>query len=183
MKRLVLLAMIFVCSLSYGQTFVLTLNGLRDSLNYENDFLVIIIKDKTSKQLYDNAIKFINKNIATPTESIKGNIVNEFVSFKTYIPNFYSTLADTKSMGIKPFECRFDLIYLTELSFKDGKLKYKISDIVLNLTGNKYHIDDIYEDWKFKNNSEMKFFISNFFNKQSIRISNELSENVQSNNW
>jgi len=62
MKKLILLSVIFVCSYSYGQTFVLTPNGLRDSLNLENNYVVVNIEGKTAKQLYDNSMKYISKN-------------------------------------------------------------------------------------------------------------------------
>jgi len=88
MKKVTFLIMIFFCSLSYGQKFVLTPNGLRDSLDTEKSYVVINAEGKTAKQLYDSSIKFINKNYKNPSEVIKGNTDSEYLKFETHDPDF-----------------------------------------------------------------------------------------------
>ena len=114
--------MIFFCSLSYGQKFVLTPNGLRDSLDTEKSYIVINAEGKTAKQLYDNAIKFINKTYKNPSEVIKGNTDSEYLKFETHDPDFLTL----KSLGMT---LKWGGSYTTELSFKDGKVKYEIINL------------------------------------------------------
>jgi len=122
MKKLILLSMIFFCSFSYGQKFILTPNGLRDSLNIEKSYVVINVEGKTAKQLYDNALKFINKSYKNPSEVIKGNTESEYLKFVTHDPDFLTL----KSLGMTLI---WGGSYTTELSFKDGKVKYEIINL------------------------------------------------------
>jgi len=70
-----LLSMILLCSLSYAQSLVVTPLGLRDANDPEKTFVVINADGKTAKELYDIAIKYINKNYKSTNDDIKGNTI------------------------------------------------------------------------------------------------------------
>jgi len=63
MKKLILLSLVAISTLSYSQKLTVTPSGLRDANDSEKTFVVINAEGKTSKQLYDNALKYINKTI------------------------------------------------------------------------------------------------------------------------
>ena len=124
MRKLILLSMIIFCSLSYGQSFVVTPLGLRDAKDLEKTYVVITVDSMTAKQLYDNAIKYINVNYKNPDYVIKGKTVNEFLKF------------DTRGINICLLGKSFlvDGKYTTQLYFKDGKIKYEIIDLEMYST-------------------------------------------------
>ena len=85
MRKIILLTMIAFCTLSYAQSLVVTPNGLRDSTDTEKTFVVINVEGKTAKELYDNAIKYINRNYKSPDDVIKGKIEGEINFYFTFI--------------------------------------------------------------------------------------------------
>jgi hypothetical protein len=109
-----------------------TTNGLRDSLDTEKTYLVINCEGKSAKELYDNAIKYINQNYKTPKEVIKGQIESEYLSFETHSPSVISF----RRSGGHP---TYDANYKTELYFKEGKVKYEIQNIEM-ISDNENHL-------------------------------------------
>lgn len=105
-----------------GQSFVVTPDGLKDSQDQEKTFVVINVEGLTAKQLFDNAMKYINKNYKNPENVIKGETESEYLKFITHVPNFLVV----KNTGAKIL---IDANYTTELSFKDGKVKYEIIEL------------------------------------------------------
>ena len=187
MKKSILLSMIFFCSLSYGQTFVLTPNGLRDSLDTERSYVVINAGGKSAKQLYDNAIKYINKNYKNPDEVIKGKTDGEYLKYNTHASDFISF----KNSFLK---AKFDVDYTTELNFKDGKVKFEIIDLDMNkrtqngvnrllIIGNMMSLG-IYNKKGDLKIADAKIQIENFFNIQVNQLSIDLLENnKKTDNW
>lgn len=122
MKKIILFAFIAISTISYGQKLVVTPTGLRDANDLEKTFVVINADGKTSKELYDNALKYINKNYKSPDDVIKGKTDGEYLKFVTYAPDFISI----KNSWVRtPFNAK----YTIGLSFKDGKVKYEVIDI------------------------------------------------------
>ena len=124
MKKLTLILITLLVSLStFGQKYVVGPLGLKDELNPEKTFLVVNVEGKTAKQLYDNSIKYVNVVYKNPSMVIKGNIDGEFLSFVTqsdfYVENGMS-------------EVPFSMTYRTDLTFKDGKVKYEITELTMN---------------------------------------------------
>ena len=122
MKKLIILSAILFSGVTYGQKLVLTPNGLRDSLNREKSYVVLNIEGKSTKQLYDNTVKYINKNYTHPKEAIKGQADGEYLKYVTQV---------TDSISFK--RCflteKYDMDYTIELNFKDGKVKFEIIDL------------------------------------------------------
>lgn len=127
MKKLILFIFILTSSLSYGQKFVLTPNGLRDSTDIEKTYVVINAEGKTAKQLFDNAIKYINKTYKSPEDVIKGKIDGEYFNFITHEPQIFLFKFLGRNM---PYSAN----YTTELNFKDGKVKYEIINLEIQHT-------------------------------------------------
>jgi len=123
MKKILMVAIILIASVSaYSQKYVVTPTGLKDEVNTEKSFVVINTEGKTAKQLFDNAVKYVNVTYKNPNVVIKGKIDGEYLSFITH-SEFYVENGFTKAP--------FDMNYLTELTFKDGKVKYEISELVM----------------------------------------------------
>ena len=118
----IILAFITTSLFSFGQKYVVTPTGLKDEANIEKSFVVITAEGKSAKQLFDNAVKYVNVTYKNPNVVIKGKIDGEYLSFITH-SEFYVENGFAKAP--------FDMNYLTELTFKDGKVKYEISELVM----------------------------------------------------
>ena len=120
MKKLLVLSMVFASFVSYGQEFMVTTEGLKDKSNIEKTFVVINVEGKTAKQLYDNAVLYVNTTYKNPSAVMRGNVNGEFLSFTTHsdfkVENGFS-------------KAPFTMDYLTSLTFKDGKVKYEIQEL------------------------------------------------------
>lgn len=182
MKKLIFLSMVFFCSFCYGQRFVLTPNGLRDSLDTEKSYVVINVEGKTAKQLFDNAVKYINKAYTNPNEVIKGQTDGEYLKYITHVSDFVSF----KNSFLT---AKFDADYTTELSFKDGKVKFEIINLDMNkitqnginrllYIGNMMTLG-IYNKKGDLKISDAKIQIENFFNAQVNQLFIALSDNAK----
>jgi hypothetical protein len=127
MKKLLLLFFVVYSFSGYGQKLNVTPDGLKNSVDIEKTYVIIEVPNMTAKQLYDNAIKYVNQNYKNPDEVIKGKTDSEYLKFDTYNPE----LVFIKNGGIKQF---FSAKYITELNFKDGKVKYEIIELAMNHT-------------------------------------------------
>lgn len=115
MKNLILIFAIAFSLQAFGQKYVVTPNGLRDESNTENTYLVLEAEGLTAKQLFDNAIKYVNEKYKNPEEVIKGKTDGEYLKFDTYVSDF---LLYNNSGAKIPIQAT----YTTELRFKDGKV-------------------------------------------------------------
>lgn len=169
LKLLSVMAFLMISLLTYGQKYVVTPNGLRDSSDIEKTYLVIICEGKTAKELYDNAIKYIQQNYKNPQEVIKGQIEAEYLSFDTYC----SECISFKRGALNP---RFNAHYRTELSFKDGKVKYEISNLEMESDGNRLLFTGnfvsmgIYDQKGILKQEHGKIVIESYFNSQVLAI-------------
>lgn len=120
-----LLLIIFFLPLSLcAQTLILTPNGFRNSKNMDKDYVVIEVKGKTAKELYSNAINYIERTYKSPKDVIKGTVENEFLSFDSYS-------SDIAKMSNMFSWKKLNATYSIRLSFKDNKVKFEI--ISLNM--------------------------------------------------
>jgi len=132
MKKVLFLAILATVSIStFAQSYSVTPDGLKDATNSEKSFLVINAEGKTSKQLYDNAVLYVNATYKNPNAVMRGNVNGEFLSFVTH-QNFYYSDGIAKHL--------FDIDYLTSLTFKDGKVKYEIEELKMVVPENKMNI-------------------------------------------
>ena len=135
MKKLIVFIFFSISLNLFSQKFNVTPDGLRSNSDLEKKYLVIECKGKSSTQLYDDMIKYINKEYKNPDKVIKGKSEGEYLKFDTYNPNMFTY----NNSGVKvPISAN----YTTELSFKDGKVKFEI--ISLLMKSNKYNMSVLF---------------------------------------
>ncbi|SFT72959.1 protein of unknown function [Chryseobacterium formosense] len=183
-KKILFFLLLVVSFLVSAQKMVLLPTGLMDAENVEvrKNYIVLNIANKTSKQLYDESIKFINKNYKNPDEVIKGKTEGEYLKFVTYAPHFINV---KNGLAKVPFNVE----YTTELSFKDGRVKYEIIDLrifndsnyTLNITGGGISFFIFNKKGELKK-EETKIDIENYFNK-NISILSDFLKGENSENW
>jgi hypothetical protein len=184
MKNLLLFILLAFSTFTYGQKLNVTPNGLRDVNDIEKAFVVINADGKTAKQLYDNALKYINKNYKSPDDVIKGKTDGEYLKFITHVPNFLIVL----NTGAKVL---IDADYTVELSFKDGKVKYEV--IYLNMynsagykvlfTGGIMEGFPIYNKKGELKRPDTKTELETYFNSQINSITEFLQGKSNNDNW
>lgn len=184
MRKVFLILALAVSALGYGQNLVVTPAGLKDASDNEKSFVVLTVEGLTAKQLFDNAIKYVNKNYKNPDDVIKGKTDGEYLKFDTYVPE----LLFIKNGGVKVF---FAAKYTTEMSFKDGKVKYEI--IELNMYNPDNNMPLTYTggtfDWSIYNKKgvlkreETKKDIETYFNSEINKILESLKGKNANDNW
>ena len=134
MKNLLLMFFCSLCLVSNAQELLLTPVGLRNAKDLDKTYVVINLEGKSAKELYNSAIKYINKTYKNPEAVIKGKVEGEFLKFNTR-----SESALTGKKNFVGFTLTYDLTYTTELSFKDGKVKYEIISLQMP---NHFNLND-----------------------------------------
>lgn len=109
---------LFVSLSVCGQKMVLTPGGLR-SEDGQKTFVVLSVEGKTAKELYNNAVKYIQRAYKNPDEVLKGSIENEFIKFDSHADKAFVFRKRTV----------FDMNWTTALEFKDGKVKLEFISI------------------------------------------------------
>lgn len=185
MKKTILLTFIMISTLSFGQKLNVTMNGLRDSIDNEKSFVVINAEGKTAKQLYDNAIKYVNKTYKNPDNVIKGKTDGEYLKFITHVSNFLVVNNSGAKIAI-------DADYTIELNFKDGKIKFEIISLDMYaqtggykvlFTGGAFDGYPIYNKKGELKRPDTKTEIETYFNSQINAISDFLNGKSNDNNW
>lgn len=185
MRKLILFTLVAISTLTYGQKIAVTPDGLRDANNSEKTYVVINAEGKSAKQLYDNALKYINKNYKSPDDVIKGKTDGEYLKFITHVSSFLVV----NNSGAK---IPIDANYTTELNFKDGKVKYEI--IVLDMfaqtggykvifTGGAFEGYPIYNKKGALKRADTKSEIETYFNSQINSIAEFLQEKNTDEDW
>lgn len=123
MKKIIFIITLFTFSFHINaQNWKVKPEGLKNSIDSTKTYVVLPIENKTAKILYEESLKYINKNYKNPKEVIKGNIENEYLKFVTYEPKF-------TELKVGYNKIPWNIKYTTELNFKDGKVKYEITEI------------------------------------------------------
>jgi hypothetical protein len=123
MKKLFLFLLLSFISLSsFAQVFVLNPDGLADSKNVENDFLVIPIEGKSAAELYSATKSYIHQKIKNPKFAIKADVEDEYIRYDMLVPQ----ITVIKKMGVKLIaQAHFSV----EIRFKDNRIRYNIIDL------------------------------------------------------
>ena len=186
MKTL-LTTLLLLFYLSNFSQIVVTPDGLKDSENLENNYIVLEIEGKLQNELYNNAIKYINENYKNPNEVITAKTENEYLKFDTYIPQmFYYNNSGAK--------IPIDTKYTIELKFKDEKVKYEIVSIEMynfnaNLNKNIFvlfsgGLFDGYIIYKKNGNlfkEDTKLTIEKYFNSEITKLKEYLTGKIEEN--
>lgn len=194
MRKIILLSMIAFSALSYAQSLVVTPLGLRDANDNEKTFVVINAEGKTAKELYYDAIKYINRNYKSPNDVIKGKIEGEYLRFISHASSIISVKFYPKKFP-KQRAIRYPLDCTVELNFKDGKVKYEITNwkadadglFELQLIENQGLLmvinPGIYSKKGEVVNDIAKYQIETYFNSQIKALSEELNGKSNNDNW
>jgi hypothetical protein len=185
MKNLILLSLVLISTLTYSQKIVVTPNGLRNANDNEKTYVVINAEGKSAKQLYDNVLKYINKNYKSPDDVIKGKTDGEYLKFITHVSNFLVV----NNSGAK---IPIDADYTIELNFKDDKIKFEI--IALDMyaqtggykvlfTGGAFEGYPIYNKKGDLKRPDTKAEIETYFNSQINSIAEFLQGKSNDDNW
>ena len=120
-------AILALCAVpTFGQGFVVTPEGLRDSADATRGFVVITVEGATAKQLYDNTLKYIMKTYTNPDIVIKAKVDGDYIRLTTYSDN----MAPIKN-GWSTLTVKGDMT--TELTFKEGKVKYEVTALDMGI--------------------------------------------------
>lgn len=185
MKKLILFVLIAFSTTTYAQKLNVTPNGLRDASDGDKTFVVINAEGQTAKQLYDNAIKYVNKNYKSPDDVIKGKTDGEYLKFVTHVSNFLVV----NNSGAK---VTINADYTIELNFKDDKAKFEI--IALDMyapnggykvlfTGGAFDGYPIYNKKGDLKRPDTKSEIETYFNGQINSLSEFLLGKSDKDNW
>jgi hypothetical protein len=184
MKKILLLVLIITYTSTFAQKLTVTPNGLRSiEESTEKSFVVIESEDKTAKQLFDESIKFINKNYKSADDVIKGQIDGEYLKFVTFAPNFILIKNGWSKIT-------FNAKYTVELSFKNGKVKYEIIELSmyndanypLSFTGSGISFHIYKKDGELKM-EDAKTEIENYFNENILSYANFIQNKVTEEKW
>jgi predicted nucleotidyltransferase len=186
-KQLFILTFLLSNFIGFTQEYVVTPDGLKDKSNVENSYLVIEAPDKSTAELYQNAIRYVNENYKNPEEVIKGKTENEYLRFETYVPQF----TKVNNSGAK---LEVSMKYTTELRFKDGKVRFEITALSITADNGGRSVEFSGSIWKGypiynqKNGElrlpETKSEIENYFNTKVIEITNFLlDKRTKKDDW
>lgn len=184
MKKLFCL-LLLVCGVSFGQKLIVTPDGLKSESDVEKSYIVLNVENKSAKELYANALKYIAKTYKNPEEVVKGNIENEYLKVVTHASDFITI----KNSFVRT---PFSVDYTYELSFKDGKVKYEIISLDIYDRGkikllfkgkgalSGYYIYNPKDELK---KADAKELIENYFNSQILVVSESLQNKSQEDKW
>ena len=128
MKKLFYLSMMFLFSFNtYSQSMEVTPNGLKDVSNNEKSFVVVEVPEKSSQEIYESLLNYVNVNYKFPEKVIRGKVDGQFLSFNTYVDKI-------------PLKNGFTMIYFkmeyrTEITIKDGKAKIEFTSLDIKNDG------------------------------------------------
>jgi len=124
MKKL-LLILLCLPMIGFGQNFTVTPNGLRDNTNLEKTYVVISTPGKTAEQNYNSALNYIKDIISL---NITKDIESKHISYTTNIPH----LLDVNNvMSFLPFSAN----YTTELTFGNDSVLFEITNLDIYMKG------------------------------------------------
>ena len=185
MKRILSIFLLGICTLTYSQNLTVTPNGLANKKDNSKTFIVIEAEGKTALQLYNNALKFINKTYKNPEKVIKGDIKGEYLKFDTHVSNFLTVKNSGANITI-------NANYTIELNFKDDRAKFEIVTIEMPAQSGGYSVlfsggafsgYPIYNKKGALKRPDTKTEIENYFNTVIKSISDYLQEKNSDDNW
>ena len=178
MNNLKLLVALFIVSLSYAQNVVVTPNGLASATDNTKEYVVIEVPGKTASELYKNMNNYIQKNYNDPDYATKGKVENEHLHFVTHADNVLYYKA-----GIV-----YNVSYLTNVDFRDGKAKITFSDINLlpadvALPQVPFALSTLWNKKGELKKEREKLEIETYFNAQLKLIKGGLTNDIKKEEW
>ncbi len=185
MKKIIVFLLIVMNTICYAQKIIVTTSGIKDLDNAEKTYVVINADGKTAKELYENALKYVNKTYKSPDDVIKGKTEYEYLKIITHVENFLIVNNSGAKISI-------DADYTYELSFKDGKVKFEIINLIMSAKNGGYKVlftGGLFDGYPIYNKKgdlkrpETKSDIENYFNSQILKISDFLQGKNEEDKW
>lgn len=172
---------------SNAQKYVVTPNGLRNSLDQQKTYLVLELDGVDANTAYQRAIDYVNENYKNPEEVIVGQKEGQFLKFKTFEPDFIEY--DNSGADIPIIAT-----YNTSLKFKDNKIRYEITSLEMENKPAAYHYNVLFQGGIFsgyiiyKKNGKLykesaKIDIENYFNRNLDRLLSYLKGTNEDDDW
>lgn len=131
MKKIVLLMLVMMLSVSAMAQFTLTPAGLVNTDNVEQNFITMDFPGKTQAQLYSSALMYLNSIYVSPKE------VLSVVDNNSITVNGVSESAIYRKKSMTSTVSSFDINYTITILFKDGKIRINNPSINrMNIAGN-----------------------------------------------
>lgn len=115
MKKIILL-LLLVTKLANAQETKFELTAEKFT-----DFVVIPFEGKTQAEIYKKTLQWIEFNYSNPKEVLKASIENEYIRFQGVKDGIFS-------IQIKKQTFSYPIRYTIEVSFKDGKAKFDVTN-------------------------------------------------------
>jgi hypothetical protein len=187
MKIVITLFLLLFNTIVFSQKLAVTPNGLRDESDNEKTHLILNIDNKTSAELYTNALKYVNKNYRNPEKVIVGKVENESLKITTFAPAFIIVPNSFVKIPI-------DAEYSIQFDFKNGKVRIEIQnlDMYYSADGKKTRVlytggalegYSIYNKKGELKRENTKNDIEKYFNIEILKINEFLSGKSESQNW
>jgi hypothetical protein len=164
---LYLLLLISSLGFSQAKEFSFTKDGI-------TDFLVIDVPGQTPESLYSKTLDWINTYYKSPKEVIKATILNDYIR----IQGFSRELIVFNILGKK----YYDASYQIEISFKEGKYKFDVIEVLLLNTMSDPNMSLTNINEYYKKSGELKgnykYYpesFTSFFNKINHDLENFLN--------
>jgi len=178
MKFLPLIFFLCLSCSSFGQQWVVTPNGLRNTADPRMKYLTISGGELSARKLYDNARKYIIENNPDSLRKIKLEWDSVALVFDTYLPYLVTFNVFLTTM-------RFDAYYTTELRFNAGSVRYEITFIdmadvasanKLTFRGSSITNTSVYSNKGKLLRPDVKEIIEKHFNGELIKMSEALNQ-------
>ncbi len=183
MKKIIFIALIALNFQVNAQNYKVKPEGLINAIDSTKTYVVLPIENKTAKVLYEETLKYINKNYKNPEEVIKGKVENEYLKIVTYEPKF-------TELKVGYNRIPWNIKYIVELNFKDGKVKYEVIEIEIK---NEADYTLLFQGsgmsfYIYKKNRELKMpdaktNIEEYFNNKIKSLSEFLQGKTTEDKW
>lgn len=146
MKKLFWL-LVLVCGVSFGQEteFAFSKDGF-------TDFVVAECPGKTQNELYKKSIDWLAVTYKNPKEVLKAQIENDYIRFEGSAPGLV-TITNLMTFN-------YPTTYQIEVSFKEGKYKFDVTEVKYYISPSKYGPGGWY-DFSIKETAE-------YYNKKGL---------------
>jgi hypothetical protein len=160
---------IILCLSSFSQKLLVAPGGLVNADDTAKHYVVIRIDSLSAMELYKRSARFVEQNWKNPETAREGK-EGEWLRVKIYAKN---SIVAKGSFGLK---FNLDFNYHLHLDFKDGKVKYEITDLDMN--NNSPYEDD--GPFYIQSNSTLNRSI---FNKDGVLIDKQKPAKKQLENY
>jgi hypothetical protein len=140
MKKLAGALLFFLFANGFGQSLVLTPNGLRDSADTSRTFVVLKVDNADTAQIFKEAVHWIHRWFSHPEQAIQDSTQNQ--NIKYHIVTGDITDIPYKVFGIKMHD-KLRMDYKVELAFKGTRIRYEVVKLNLYMAEDKTKIGDV----------------------------------------